>query len=212
MRKANTTALMIVTLGLLVVCLSGWTNPVIQKNKKTIIRRLTILKYPVELSFKFKGQLLTSNDTVLWAEGIRTSEFDADADWLKDFTICLKNTGGKTMTYTQVNLFFPEIIWNGGVAMKQIHLGVDPNRKFSRPELRLAPNESLEIPLAERYDDIRTLVKTLGSGFSIENLSKLEVEFHAGLFDDGTLFETGTWYRRNADPNDPHKWIAIREK
>jgi hypothetical protein len=211
-RKAKSTALVIVTLGLVVVCLSGWTNLVVQRNKKTIIRRLSILKYPVELSFELKGQLLTSNETVLSAEGIRTNEFDADADWLKDFSLSLKNTSGKTITYTQVNLFFPEANWNGRVAMQQIHLGVDPDRKFSRPELRLAPNESLKIPLAARYDDIRTLVKTTGSGFAIENLSKVEVEFHAALFDDGTLFQTGTWYRRNADPNDPHKWIAIKDK
>jgi hypothetical protein len=77
---------------------------------------------------------------------------------------------------------------------------------------RLAPNESLEIPLAESYDDIRTLIKAVGSGLAVENLSKLEVEFHAALFDDETLFEAGTWYRRNPDPNDPRKWIVIREK
>jgi hypothetical protein len=211
LRKTNTTGLVII-LGLLVVCLSGWTNPVVQTNKKTIIRRLTILKYPVELSFKLKGQPLTSKETVLPNEGIRTNEFDADADWLKDLTVSVKNTSGKTITYTQVNLFFPEVVRNGGVAMQQIHLGVDPDRRFSRPELRLAPNDSLEIPLAARYDDIRSLVKTAGSGIVIENLSKVEIEFHAALFDDETLFEAGEWYRRNADANDPHKWIAIKEK
>jgi hypothetical protein len=118
-RKINTTPLVIVTLGLLGVSLSGWANPVAQTNKKTIIRRLTMLRYPIELSFKLKGQLLTSNETVLRDEGIRTNEFDADADWLKDFTISLKNTSGKTIIYTQVNLFFPEVLWNGRVAMQQ---------------------------------------------------------------------------------------------
>jgi hypothetical protein len=42
---------------------------------------------------------------------------------------------------------------------------------------------------------------------AIENVSKVEVEFHAALFDDGTRFQTGLWYRR--DPNDPHKWVGI---
>ena len=145
-------------------------------------------------------------------EGVRINEFDADADWLNDFTISLKNTSGKSITYTQVNLRFPEVIRNGGMAQEQIHLGVNEDRKSSRPELGLAANESLEIPLAARYDDIRVLVKTVGSGIAIENLSKLEVEFHAALFDDDTLFEAGTWYRRNPDPNDPRKWVAIREE
>ena len=66
---------MVVMLGLLVMCLSGWTNPFLEPNKKTIIRRLTIIKYPVEFSFKLKGQPLTSKETVLLDEGIRTNEF-----------------------------------------------------------------------------------------------------------------------------------------
>src|SRR5262245_17261736 len=157
-----TRILVIIHLGLLLLCLSGWTNPVVQSNKKTVIRRLSVLKYPVELSFKLKGQPLKSNETVLPYEGVRTNEFDADSDWLKDFTISVKNISPKTITYTQVNLRFPEVMKNGGVAQQQIHLGVDKDRMFSRPELRLAPNEVLEIPLSKSYDDIRTLVKTVG--------------------------------------------------
>jgi hypothetical protein len=155
-----------------------------QSNKKTIIRRLTILKYPVELSFKLKGQPLKSTETVLPEEAIRTNEFDADADWLKDFAIIEKNISTKTIAYVQVNLLFPEFTRNGRVAAHQIHLGVDPDRKFLRPELRIAPNESLEIPLAARYDDLKILVKTVGDGLPIETVSRLQVEFHAALFDD----------------------------
>ena len=212
MGKAFTTGLVIIILGLLVVNSSGWTKPFVQTHKKTIIQRLTIIKYPVELSFKLKGQPLTSKETVLAAEGIRTNDFEADADWLKDFTISIKNTSGKTITYTQVNLFFPEVMWNGRVGTQQIHIGVDFNRTVSRPELRLAPNASLEIPLATRYDDIRMLVTSAGSGFIIENLSKMEIEFHAALLDDETLFQAGVWYRRGADPSHPNRWDPIKDQ
>jgi hypothetical protein len=192
--------------------LSGWANPVAQTNKKTIIRRLSIIKDPVELSLKLKGQPLTSKETVLLDKGIRTSEFDADADWLKDFTITLKNTSGRTITYAHVNLRFPEVIWKGWVRKQEIHLGVHPDIKSSRPELRLAPNDSLEIPLATRYDDIRTLVKSEGSGFLIENLSEMEIEFQAAQLDDETLFQAGVWYRRSADPNHPNRWDPIKDQ
>jgi hypothetical protein len=205
-----TRSLVILNLGLL-VCLSGWSNVLAQNNKKTVIRRLTVVKYPVELSFKLKGQPLESNEAVLFDQAIRTNEFDADADWLKDFTISLKNTSGKTITYIVLNLMFPEVTKNGATALHQVFLGIHPDHKFSRLELRLAPNEVLDIPLAARYDDLKRLVKTLGSGLAIENLSKLEVEFHAALLDDETLFEAGTWYRRNPDPNDPLRWIVIKE-
>jgi len=211
-RKINTIGLVIVILGLLVVSLSGWTNPFVQTNKKTIIRRLTIVKYPVELSFKLKGQSLTSKETELLNEGIRANDFDAGADWLKDFAISVKNTSGKTITYMQVNLRFPEVIWNGWIRRQEIRVGVDPDRIFSGPELRLAPNESLEIPLATKYDDIRTLLKSAGSGFPIENLSKMEIEFQAALLEDETLFLAGVWYRRSADPNHPRRWDPIKEK
>jgi hypothetical protein len=100
---------------------------------------------------------------------------------------------------------------NGATALHQVFLGIHPDHKFPRPELRLAPNEVLDIPLAARYDDLKRLVKVVGSGLAIENLSKLEVEFHAALLDDETLFETGVWYRRNPDPNDPQRWIVIKE-
>jgi len=200
----------ILVIGLL-VCSSGWSNLVVQNNKKTIIRRLTVVKYPVELSFKLNGQPLKSNEAVLFDQAIRTNEFDAEADWLRDFTISVKNTSDKTITYIVLNLRFPEVTRNGGAALHQVLLGIDPDQKFSRPELRLAPNEVLEIPLAARYDDIGTLVKTVGSGFAIETLSKVEVEFHAALLDDQTLFQAGAWYRRNPDPNDPRRWIAIKE-
>ena len=190
----------------------SYPNPIGQSNKKTIIQRLSYFRYPVEVSFELKGQPLRSTKAVLAEQRIRTEEFEGDRDWLKDLTIKIKNTSGKTITYIYVNLYFPEVVKDDAVASHQIHLGIDPNRKFHNPELRLAPNESLEIPLAERFKDITSLVKIVGSGLPVESVSKVEVEFHAALFDDETLFETGEMFRRNPDPNDPHKWIRIKEE
>jgi len=68
------------------------------------------------------------------------------------------------------------------------------------------------IPLNARYDDLKRLVSVIGSGTPIETVSKVEVEFHAALFDDETRFQTGEMWRRNPDPNEPAKWIRIKEK
>jgi hypothetical protein len=73
--------LIIANLCFLVIYVSGWTAPLIQSNKKSIIRRVTYAKYPVEISFHLKGQPLT-NETLL--DGFRSNDFDADGDWLKD--------------------------------------------------------------------------------------------------------------------------------
>ena len=202
MRKPN---LLIFILGLLVMCLSGWTGPLFQSNRKSIIRRVTYFKYPVEMSFELNGQPLKSIETVAGSE--RTNDFEADADWLNHLTIKIKNTSGKTITWMLVNLLFPEVTKDGSVAMHQIFLGVDPDAPFKRPELRLPPNETFEIHLSAKHEEIKHLVDVIGSGMPIENVSKVEIQFHAALFNDETCFETGYWYRR--DPNDSHKWIKI---
>jgi hypothetical protein len=176
-----------------------------QSKKKSIIRRVSYFKYPVELSFELNGQSLKSTETV--AGPYLTYDFEADADWLNHLTIKIKNTSGKTITWMLVNLLFPDVTKDGAVALHQFFLGVDPDAPFARPELRVAPNETFEIPLSTKYEDLRRLVNVIGSGMAIENVSKVEVEFHAALFDDGKRFQTGLWYRR--DPNDPHKWITI---
>jgi len=185
--------------------LSGRTGALVQTKKKSIIRRVSYYKYPVEVSFELNGQPLKSTETV--AGPYRTNDFEADADWLNHLTIKIKNTSGKTITWMLVNLLFPEVTKDGSVALHQFFLGVDPDAPFARPELRVAPNEAFEIPLSTKYEDLRHLVNVIGSGMAIENVSKVEVEFHAALFDDEKRFEVGLWYRR--DPNDRHKWIRI---
>src|SRR5215216_6343699 len=206
-RRAITIVLTLANLCLFVIFVSGWIKPTTQ-NKKTIIRRLTLSKEPVDISYKLRGQPVNASEAVRAEEGIRAQEFEGDPDWVKDLTLRLRNTSGKTITYIQLNLHFPEVTRNGRTALQQIFLGVDPDGKFSRAELRLAPNETIEIPLTERYDNIRTLVETAGK-VPLGNVTKVWVEFHAALFDDGTLFEAGTSFKRNPDQNDPRKWIKI---
>jgi len=190
---------------LFIVCLTARSHQPNQSTK-TIIRRLTLVKEPLEISFLLKGQPVKVTEGVRAEEGIRTQEFEGDPDWLKDLTLKLRNTSGKTITYVVLNLHFPEVTKNNSMALDQIFLGVDPDRKFRRAEVRLAPNETIEIPLASRSDEIKTLVRVVGD-LSAENITKLWLEMHAALFDDGTLFEAGTLYKRN--PDDPLKWIPI---
>ena len=199
--------LVIANLCFLVIYVSGWTGrPFIQSNKKSIVRRVTYEKDPVEISFHLKGRPLTKETLV---DSFRSNDFDADGDWLKDLTIKIKNTSGKTITWMLVNLEFPEVTKDGAVALHQIFLGVDPDAPFARPELRLLPNQTLEISLNDKDDDLKRLIKVIGSGMPVESVSKLLVEFHAAYFDDDTRFQTGVMYRRNPVPGDPQKWIKI---
>lgn len=190
-----------------------------------IIRRLTLVKYPLELSTEYKGKPLRGTENVFPELGVRNQVFEADSDWLKDITFKLKNISDKTITYIALFLHFPETAKEKpstalelpstnlntsrrGTGLHQIFLGVDPDRKFQRPELRLAPGETLEIPLAPEYLDISTLVRLLE--LRIEQVSQMEVEIHSALFNDGSFFEAGMMYRR--DPQNPHKWLPIPQK
>ena len=206
-RRVITITLAIANLCLFVIYVSAWIHPVAQ-NKKTLIRQLTLIKEPVDISFNLNGQPVKGREEVLPAEGIRTEEFEGDPDWVKNLTLKVRNNTDKTITYLVVNLHFPEVTKNGATALHQIFVGVDPDRKFPRAELRLAPHETIEIPLADRVEEIRTLVET-GGKVPLGNVTKLWVQFYSALFDDGTLYETGTLFRRNPDQNDPRKWIKI---
>jgi hypothetical protein len=206
-RRAITIILLIANLCLFVISVSAWIKPAAQ-SKKTIIRRLTLSKEPVAISFTLKGQPVNASEAVRTEEGIRVEEFEGDPDWVRDLTLKLRNTSDQTITYIALDLHFPDVTRNGRTALHQIFLGVDPDGKFQRAELRLAPHQTIEVPLAERYDNIKNLVEKVGNT-PLGNITKLWVEFHSALFEDGTLFEAGTLYRRNPDQSDSRKWLKI---
>jgi hypothetical protein len=206
-RRMITITLATANLCLFVICVSA-SMPSVAQNKKTLIRRLTLIKEPVDISFNLKGHPVKGREEVDTALGIRTEEFEGDPDWVKNLTLKARNNTDKTITYLVVNLHFPEVTKNGATGLHQIFLGVDPDGKFPRAELRLAPHETIEIPLADRVNEIKTLVDTVGK-VPLESVTKLWVQFYSALFDDGTLYETGTWFKRNPDQTDPRKWIKV---
>lgn len=209
-RQGITGRLILAGLCLLAINLTAWSTARAQSDKKTLVRRLTVMKYPLELAIELNGEEVKTTKAVLPEQGIRTEQFEGDADWLKNLTLKVKNISDKVISYMVLDLTFPQTATSEHpqVGLHQIFLGVDPDRKFPRPELRLAPHESIEIPLATLYKDFKTLVEFR---LPIEQVTQIEIEFHAAMFDDGTLFETGEMYRRNPDPNDPHKWIKINQ-
>jgi hypothetical protein len=187
-----------------------------------IVRRLTMVKYPLQLTTDYQNKPIDAKWNFPPDSGVRTLVFDADSDWLRNITFKLKNVSDKKITYIAFFLIFPETAKappRSGLnlptvkpssrarseGMHQIFFGVDPNGKFQRPVLNLAPGETLEVSLAPEYPQINTLVRVLD--FPIDQITQIEVEIHASLFDDGSLFEAGMMYQR--DPKDPHHWITV---
>jgi hypothetical protein len=207
--RSGVALIVILILCLLVFPFSLSPSARAQNNEKMIIRRLTVLKYPLVLTVEYKGQPLKASENVFPELGVRTQVFEGDPDWLKNLTLKIKNVTDKTITYVALDLFFPQTAMDGkATGLHQIFRGIDPDRKFMRPEFHVAPNESAQIPLSSEYYDIMTLVRLVSPSLTITQITQMEVAIHAALFEDRTLFEVGTMYRR--DPNNPRKWVRIQ--
>jgi hypothetical protein len=188
--------LILANINLGAVYVSGWT-PGPQNNKKTIVSPPSIVKEPVAISIKQRGQHVEANQ-----------EFDGDADWLKDVTLKLTNVSDKTITYIAIHLIFPETATaeKSSTGLHQIELGVHPDVPSNRSPIALRPGDSMEVTLGNEYGDIKKLVE---KRVSIDKINKVTVRPQTALFNDGTMFFAGMLYRR--DPNKPGKWITIQQ-
>jgi|SRR5947209_5404758 len=198
LQRAITGALIIANLCLLVIYVSAWTTPHAQNKKKTISRWPTRLVYPVEITeLKTNGKAVKADE-----------EFDGDTDWLQALTFKLKNKSDRTITYIALDIDFPETraVGNGSITEHQIMLGNDPENKLGHTPLHFLPGDSMEVPLAPEYKEIKT---SLSHRLPLENVSNVLVRLHQVMFDDGTLWSAGNLYRRNPDSNGYPKWIKI---
>lgn len=198
LKRTITVVLVIANLCLLIIYVSAWASPRAQNNKKTISRWRTLLVYPAEITdFKVDGKPVNSDE-----------EFDAGADWLQNLSFKLKNKSDKTITFTVIDLDFPETaaVSGGRIAQRQITLGQDPENRLGAAPLQLLPGKSMDIRLDAEYSGIKTL---LTRWLPIDNVTKVTVRLHQVMFDDGTLWSAGTTYRRNPNTGEPNKWIKI---
>jgi len=196
LQRGITVILVVANLSLLVVYTSAWVSSRPQSNQKTVVRPLTLVKEPVEIKFEHRGKPLKENE-----------EFESDADWVKDLKFKLKNKSGKTITYILLDVDFPETaVSSGRVAQQQISLGRDPEGHSTQQPIQLRPGESTEVSLEAGYDQIKHLISL---SRPVESISKTVIRLHQVGFDDGTVFSSGSMYRRNDDPNATQKWVRI---
>lgn len=206
--------------GLSIIHLST-SRAIAQTSEKMIIRRLTILKYPLGLSVEYQGKALNGEWKVFYEQGIRTQTFPGDADWLKNLSLQLKNVSDQPITFVEVFLIFPETArpaTGGGLnlpspaptrrpatVMHRIRVGVDPEGNIKVAKLRLLPGEVLQVQIAPEYSRISNLVRF--ADLAVGQINQMEIVIQSALFGDGTLFQAGMMYGR--DPKDSQRWIPI---
>jgi hypothetical protein len=138
-------------------------------------------------------------------------EFLAGDDWMLTLTFTVQNKSRKRILFANVNLFFKhppgskqpmalfDLISYGNYAL------TNRPQKPGEPTIGLAPGESVDIGFsAQSFVDLKRFLSDLGFSPSVK-----QVEFRLGsiIFDDETMWNTGSWLRR--DPSEPSRWNVV---
>ena len=136
-------------------------------------------------------------------------EFDESDDWLKRLVLEIESMATKPITYLEVNLNFPETKASGNLMSYPIAVGINPNPNpkgspTATRALRLMPGEKLAITLDDDYDRLERFIRIR---HPMNQIHKAQVEVSFIVFDDGTAWIVGDYFRR--DPNDPRHYINV---
>ncbi len=132
--------------------------------------------------------------------------FEADADWLKDVSLKIKNTSKKTIVCIPVGLVFPETAPSPMMHLKLFGNPTNSKVRDGRQSLELKPGEVLAVSLADEYERLKALVEHRRS---IDSIGTLTLETNRAYFDDGMMWDMGGLYR--PDPDNFGKWILVEK-
>jgi len=156
----------------------------------------------------------TENEVVQFSE-IKVSQkavepgkaFDDDDDeWAGKFFLKVRNISDKPIVYLAVNINFPDTRATGAMMSYPIVLGQMPGSKFRQfhDPIFLLPGESLEIPVTQNHDKMKSFVE---KAMPFQNIRKVELEIGFVVFADKTAWSAGIFKRQN--PNNPDRYSPI---
>jgi hypothetical protein len=120
-------------------------------------------------------------------------EFDANDEWLRDVSFKLKNNSNKNITFVGVDMYFPDTQETGALMLRPLRFGRWPNRPNDLvAPLLLKPGETIDVAIASQYDSLK---KFLESKQPINKIQKLMLRVYAVIFEDGTKWDMGTYYK-----------------
>jgi hypothetical protein len=171
------------------------------KKEDRIITKYTWRNEPLEVSsLKVKGKL-----TKL---GLKLME---DDDWLRGFSVTVKNVSKKTIIFIELNLEFPSAANTDQERPSVDHLmygnyPLPPGEEAttSHPDQPpLPPGEKANLTLTD-YDGLRDFLLQTKKQTSIKELG---ISINEVFFDDGTKWSGGQMFRR--DSTDPNRWYPL---
>lgn len=138
------------------------------------------------------------------------AEFKDNEDWLKGFTVKITNTYYKAIQYVDIDLVFPRAEdQTTPPAADSLTYGRDPSSPLdavsSNESKLILPGQSVELTITDtQHDELRSFLK---SQKYPESIVRISLRLHAVLFEDGTKWVAGIFFRR--DEKDPDRWIPI---
>jgi hypothetical protein len=137
------------------------------------------------------------------------AEFKDDEDWLRGFTIKITNTYYKPIRFVDIDLVFPRAKDEmAPPAADSLTYGRDPSSPFdavSSESKLILPGQSAELTITDaQHHGLRLFLK---SQKYPESIVRISLRLHAVLFEDGTKWVAGKFFRR--DEKDPNRWVPI---
>lgn len=171
------------------------------QEKERMLKKESSPNEPVEIKrLKVKGQDVSLEQ-----------KFLADDDWLRGFTVKIKNISNQYIMFVEVTVDFvrPEDQADQPPLSIPLSYGYKPQPPGA-PALpdkprSIAPNETIELTLSDkRYEMAVGLLKHLKYS---QNVKEAVLEISEVIFDDESMWRGGRLLRR--DPNDPDRWNVI---
>lgn len=154
-----------------------------------------------------KDDPVTISETKLGdRELARNEEFDADDEWLRNVSFKVKNRSNKNVTFVGIDMYFPDTENTGAIMLRPLRFGQWPARPDpAMAPLSLKPGETIEISLGHQYASLK---RFLESRQSISTIKNLMVRVFVVIFDDGTKWGGGDYYK--PDPGKPSGYSKIK--
>jgi hypothetical protein len=187
-------------------------RPLPQKSDEKTIERTQFNNEP----FRF-GDLSVKKTNITLGEkfsatSIARSGGGQTEDWLENLKFTVENTSEKPITYIDVELDFPETMSaRGMMVVNQLGIGVPPfvsgDRLKQTTPLMLDPAETITFMLsAQRLQMIKDFLAF--KNFQLGDLNRVTIRIGYLVFEDGTKWEIGRYYRPN--PNAPGGYERIQ--
>lgn len=154
---------------------------------------------PIEIvNIRIKGKLLELNPRN------KTTKLKGDDDWLRGFSVKLKNTSNKPIIYLDINVWFTEPKTPEPILVYSLTYGDPPLPKNAKKTIPLMPGEETELSISDKsYEQVKFQLESTAKP-SITTAKKAGIVIQSAYFNDDTGWSTGVMLRR--DPDDPRKW------